>query len=113
MGLKNFVIQSDRKMINRILFGTEKIKKRDKYALSVGIKFSIPNYSKFTQKKLTNLSATARDLLNFIKEFGKLHNIRDEVTVHFVGDQLLKHTLVVFSSCFAWRTYFRLANRVL
>ena len=51
MGLRNFVIQNDRKMINRILFGTEKIKKRDKYALSVGIKFSTPNYSKFTQKK--------------------------------------------------------------
>ena len=96
MGLRNFVIQNDRKMINRILFGTEKIKKRDKYALTLGIKFSTPNYSKFTQKKLTNLSATTRDL----------------VTVHFVGDQLLKQTLVVFSSCFPWRTYFRLANRV-
>ena len=50
MGLKNFIIQNDRKMINIILFGTEKIKKRDKYALTVGIKFSTPNYSKFTQK---------------------------------------------------------------
>ena len=38
-------------MINRILFGTEKIKMRDKYALTVGIKFSTPNYSKFAQKK--------------------------------------------------------------
>ena len=87
-------------MINRILFGTEKTKKRDKYALSVGIKFSTPNYSKFTQKNLTNLSATARDLLNFINEFGKLHNIRDEVTVHFVGDQLLKQTLWYFPAVF-------------
>ena len=51
MGLKNFIIQSDRKIINRILFGTEKIKMRDKYALTVGIKFSTPNYSKFAQKK--------------------------------------------------------------
>ena len=100
-------------MVNRILFGTEKIKKQDKHALIVGIKFSTPNYTKFTQKTPANLSATARNLLNFINEFGKLHNIRDEVTVHFVGDQLLKQTLVVFSSCFPWRTYFRLANRVL
>ena len=90
MDLKNFIIQNDRKMINRIWFGTEKIKKRDKYALTIGIKFSTPNYSKFTKKKLANLSATARDLLNFINEFGKLHKIRDEVTVHFVGEQLLK-----------------------
>ena len=50
-GSKNFIIQNNRKMINRILFGTEKIKKRDKYALTLGIKFSTPNYSKFTQKK--------------------------------------------------------------
>ena len=54
----------------------------------VGIKFSTPNYTKFTQKTPANLSATARNLLNFINEFGKLHNIRDEVTVHFVDDQL-------------------------
>ena len=51
MGLKNVIIQNDRKMLNRILFGTEKIKKRDKYALTVGIKFSTLNSSKFTQKK--------------------------------------------------------------
>ena len=100
-------------MINRIFFGTEKIKKRDKYALTVEIKFSAPNCSKFTKKNLTYLSATARDLLNFINDFGKLHSIRDEVTVHFVDDQLLKQTLVVFSSCLPWRTYFCLANRVL
>ena len=88
MGLKICIIQDDWKMVNRILFGTEKIKKQDKHALIVGIKFSTPNYTKFTQKTPANLSATARNLLNFIKEFGKLHNIRDEVTVHFVGDQL-------------------------
>ena len=51
MGLKNVIIKNDRKILNRILFGTEKIKKRDKYALTVGIKFSTLNCGKFTQKK--------------------------------------------------------------
>ena len=27
-------------------------------------------------------------MFNFINHFGKLHNITEEVTVHFVGDQL-------------------------
>ena len=27
-------------------------------------------------------------MFNFINQFGKLHNITEEVTVHFVGDQL-------------------------
>ena len=75
-------------MINRILFETKKFKKQEKYALIVGIKFCTPNYTKFTQKTPANLSTTARDLFNFINQFGKLHNITDEVNVHFVGGQL-------------------------
>ena len=113
MSLKSFITQDDKKMINRVLLETEKFKKQEQYALIVGIKFCTPNYTIFTQKKPANLSTTARDLFNFINQFGKLHNITDEVTAHFVGDQLrkiLKQTPVVFSNCFPTRTYFHLAN---
>ena len=34
------------------------------------------------------LSTTAIDLLLLIREFGKLHGIKDEVTIHLVDDQL-------------------------
>ena len=88
MSLKRFITQDDKKRINRVLFETEKIKNQEKYALIVGIKLCTPNNTKFTQKKTANLSTTAGDLFNFINHFGKLHNITDEVTVHFVGDQL-------------------------
>ena len=36
------------------------------------------------------LSTTAIDLLHLIREFGKLHGIKDEVTIHLVDDQLQK-----------------------
>ena len=50
MSLKSFTTQDDKKLINRVLFGTEKFKKQGKYALIVGIKFCTPNYTIFTQK---------------------------------------------------------------
>ena len=50
MSLKSFITQDDKKVINRVLFGTEKFKKQGKYALIVGIKFCTPNYTIFTQK---------------------------------------------------------------
>ena len=51
MSLKSFITQDDKKVINRVLFETEKFKKQEKYALIVRIKFFTPNYTKFTQKK--------------------------------------------------------------
>ena len=51
MSLKSFITQDDKKVINRVLFETEKFKKQEKYALIVGIKFFTPNCTKFTQKK--------------------------------------------------------------
>ena len=51
MSLKSFITKDDKKVINRVLFETEKFKKQKKYALIIGIKFFTPNYTKFTQKK--------------------------------------------------------------
>ena len=76
MSLKSFITQDDKKMINRVLFETEKFKKQEKSALIVGIKLCTPNNTKFTQKKTANLSTTAGDLFNFINHFGKLHNMK-------------------------------------
>ena len=33
MSLKSFIMQDDKKVINRVLFKTEKFKKQEKYAL--------------------------------------------------------------------------------
>ena len=45
-------------------------------------------------EKLKNgnrLSTTTIDLLHLMNEFGKLHKVKDEFTIHLVDDQLQKN----------------------
>ena len=46
------------------------------------------DYEKLNKKVLSNLSTTSIDLFHLINEFRKLRNIRDEVTIYLVHDQL-------------------------
>ena len=42
-------------------------------------------------KKINNvnkLSETIQDILHLINEFGKKHNLKEEVMVHFIDNQL-------------------------
>ena len=41
-------------------------------------------------KNLNRLSTTTQDLLNVMNKFRKKHNLKNEVTLHFVDDQLQK-----------------------
>ena len=41
-------------------------------------------------KNANRLSITTKDLLHLMNESGKKHNLKNEVTVHFVDDQLQK-----------------------
>ena len=50
--------------------------------------FSRENYKKLSQNEISNLSSTAADLFNLIKEFAELSRIKDEVVLHFVDEQL-------------------------
>ena len=85
-GLKNFIVQDDKKILNKILFGIEKFKKKDKKITLITLKFSMKEYEKIRQANI--LRTTAIDLLHLIREFGKLHGIKDEFKIHLVDDQL-------------------------
>ena len=41
-------------------------------------------------KKANRLSTTTQDLLHLMNEFEKRHNLKKDVTLHFVDDQLQK-----------------------
>ena len=56
----------------------------------VETKFFRIAYKKIAKKELGKLSTRARDLFHFINEFGNLHNIRDEVSLDFLEDQIQK-----------------------
>ena len=83
-------MQYDKKIINKTLFRLEKFKQADHKLNLVETKFSEAEYEKIGKKELRKLSATARDLLLFVNEFGKLHNVRDETNIYFLDDQTQK-----------------------
>ena len=100
-GFKNFIIQDDRKILDKILLGIEKFKRKDKKITLITLKFSMKEYEKIRHAK--RLSTTAIDLLHLIREFGKLHGIKDEVPIHLVDDQLQK---LETDTCRIFQLYF-------
>ena len=50
-------------------------------------------------KNANRLSTTTQDLLHLMNEFRKKHNLKNEVMVHFVDNQLQqKQTLIEYSN---------------
>ena len=65
-GFKEFVIQDDQKIINKIFYGVENFDKKDNKITLVTLRFSIPEYKKL--KNLDKLSKTAVYLLHLINQ---------------------------------------------
>lgn len=70
-GLKNFIIQDDRKIITKVLKGIEKMKTEDSKLTLVKLKFSMKGYSELKQEKVSSLLETAKYFFHFIKSFGE------------------------------------------
>ena len=54
-------------------------------------------------KDMKQLRTTTQDLLHLIYEYGKLHNVQDEITVFSVDDQLQK---IETDTCGIFQIYF-------
>ena len=84
--LREFIIQDDKNSMNRIFCDIEKFNKKDNKITLVTLKFSIAEYKKL--KNFDKLSETTVDLMHLINEYGKKLNLRCEVVIHLVDDQL-------------------------
>ena len=84
-GFKEFLLQDDRKTLNKILYGIKRFEKKDNKVTITTLAFSMNEYEKL--KNANRLSTTTQDLLHLRNEFGKKHNLKNEVRVHFVEDQ--------------------------
>ena len=72
-GLKNFIIQDDKKTIDKILIGIEQMNKTDK---------------KLTKKEIDLLSDTARDFFHFVQAFGIKLKLKNFVNIWMVEDRI-------------------------
>ena len=77
-----------KKTLNKIPYEIKNIEKKDSKITVITLNFSMEEYKK--RKAVNRLSETMQDILHLINEFGKLHNLKEEVRVHFVDDQLQK-----------------------
>ena len=100
-GFKKFIIDNDKKVLNKVLFGLNKFQKSDRKITLILIKFSMSEYEKIKDTK--QLKTTTQDLLHLMYEFGKLHNIEDEITVFSLDDPLQK---IETDTCGIFRIYF-------
>ena len=60
-GLRHFIIQDDRKVIEKILFGTEKMTRTDNTITLVNIRFNLDACKNLSKRELDALSDTATD----------------------------------------------------
>ena len=69
-GLETFIIQDNKIVIEKILFGTEQLTRTDNKITVVNIKFNLNACKNLSKKELNNLSNEARDLFYLIQSFG-------------------------------------------
>ena len=87
-GLKSFVIQEDKKVIEKILFGTEKMTRTDNKNTLVNIKFNLNVCKNLHKKELDAFSDTASNFFCFIQAFGNELKLRDLVNVWMEEDRV-------------------------
>ena len=100
-GFKKFIIDNDKRVLNKVLFGLNKFEKSDRKITLISVKFSMSECEKIKDTK--QLKTTTQDLLHLMYEFGKLHNIENEITVFSLDDQLQK---IETDTCGIFQIYF-------
>ena len=87
-GLKHFIIQDDRKIIDKILIGIEQMNKTDQKITLCKIKFNLGACKELLKNKIDSLSDTARDFFHFIQAFGIKLKLKSFVNIWMVEDRI-------------------------
>ena len=98
-GLKAFIMQDNRKIINKVLCGVENFNKKDNIVPLISLKFSISPYQNLSHVEILELSSTAASLFHLTSRFAKVYNRKNELTLYLVDDQLQESTSDTCSMC--------------
>ena len=99
IGLKEFIIDNDKQIIDQFFYGLEKINKKDKVINLTYVRFDNESYKKVNKDSLT---PTARDFFHSLSEFSKVHN-ESMVDIYMVDDQLQN---IKSDTCGLFQLYF-------
>ena len=87
-GLIHFIIQDDKKVSEKILFGSEQMTRTEKKITLVNIKFNLNACKNLSKKELDALSDTATNFFHFIQAFANRLKLRDFVNIWMVEDRV-------------------------
>ena len=87
-GLKHFIIQDDREIVDEILIGIEKMDRTDNKITLCKIKCNLGACKQLSEDEILSLSDTARNFFYFIQAFGTKLKLRSFVNIWMVEDRL-------------------------
>ena len=73
-GFKEFILQDDQKVLNKILYAIEKCNKKGNKITLITLRFSMKEYEKI--KTMSRFSETTIELLHLMNEYGKSINLK-------------------------------------
>ena len=72
--VKNFIIQYDKKIVEKVIRGIEMIERKDNKLTLLKLRFSVKNFCELKDNKKLLLSETAQDLFHFTENFDRYKN---------------------------------------
>ena len=84
IGLKEFIIDNDKQIIDQFCYGLEKTNKKDNIINLTYVRFDIESYKRLNK---ASLIPTSKDFFHSLSEFSKVHN-ESIVDIYMVDDQL-------------------------
>ena len=102
-GLKHFIVQDDKSIVEHILLGIGKMDRADNKITLCKIRFNLGAYATLSQDEVDFLSDKARNLFRFIQAFGIKLKLRNFVSIWMVEDRLQD---LDSSTCGIFQLYF-------
>ena len=87
-GLKHFIMQDDQKIVEKVLFGTEKMTRTDNKITLCRIQFNLNACKNLSKVELDSLSDTATNFFHFIQAFRIKLILRNFVNIWMVEDRV-------------------------
>ena len=87
-GLKHFIIQDDKKIVDKILVGIDKMDRSDNKITLCKIKFNLGACKQLSEDEILSLSDTARTFFYFVQAFGNKLKLRSFLNIWMVEDRI-------------------------
>ena len=87
-GLKHFIIQDNKEIVDKILVGIDKMDRSDNKITLCKIKFNLGACKQLTEGEILSLSDIARNFSYFVQAFGNKLKLRSFLNVGMVEDRI-------------------------